>query len=44
MNTNIEAMVNKYKERYNDHDILSQDILDEEKEANFFTQIRFRLK
>ena len=44
MNTNIETMVNKYKERYNDHDILSQDILDEEKEANFFTQIRFRLK
>ena len=44
MNTNIEAMVSKYKERYNDHDILSQDILDEEKEANFFKQIRFRLK
>lgn len=34
----------KYTERYNDHEVLSQDVLDEQREADFFTQIRFRIK
>lgn len=39
-------MVNesKYRERYVDHQFLSNDVLNEETEAEFFTQIRFRLK
>lgn len=41
MNTNIES---KYRERYQNHEILSQDVLDTEKEANFFKSIRLRLK
>ena len=35
---------NKYRERYNDHEFLSEDILDDEKEQEFFRQIRTRLK
>ncbi|MCU0846400.1 MAG: helix-turn-helix transcriptional regulator [Spirochaetes bacterium] len=44
MNSNIEATKNKYSERYKNHEILSQDILNDEKEAGFFKQIRLRLK
>ena len=34
----------KYRERYNDHEFLSQNILDEESESEFFKHLRFRLK
>ncbi len=34
----------KYRERYHDHEVLSQDVLDEQKEADFFKQIRLRIK
>jgi len=34
----------KYTERYHDHEVLSQDVLDEQREADFFTQIRLRIK
>jgi len=34
----------KYRERYNDHEFLSEDVLDDEKEQEFFKQIRIRLK
>ena len=34
----------KYRERYIDHQFLSKDVLSEELEAEFFTQLRFRLK
>lgn len=44
MDTNIVAYESKYRERYQDHDILSEDVLDEEKEADFFKNIRLRLK
>ena len=44
MDTNIGAVVSKYTERYKDHDILSQDVLNEEKEADFFNNIRMRIK
>jgi transcriptional regulator with XRE-family HTH domain len=43
MNTNISAN-NKYSERYKDHEVLSNDILNQEKENDFFKRIRFRLK
>lgn len=38
------ANESKYRERYKDHVILSQDILDDVKEADFFNQIRLRIK
>jgi transcriptional regulator with XRE-family HTH domain len=44
MNTNIESSLSKYRERYQNHEVLSQDVLDGEKESNFFKHIRFRLK
>lgn len=43
MNTNISAE-NKYTERYKDHEVLSNDVLNEEKENDFFKHIRLRLK
>ncbi|MFC1670391.1 helix-turn-helix domain-containing protein [Spirochaetota bacterium] len=33
-----------YKEKYNEHLILSEDVLNEEKEAEFFKLIRTRIK
>ncbi len=44
MNTQSLQTENKYRERYKEHDILSEDILSEEKEANFFTDVRTRLR
>ncbi len=44
MSTNIEQQGSKYTERYKNHEILSEDILNDTKEAGFFTQIRLRLK
>jgi len=44
MNTNNSTITSKYRERYENHEILSQDVLDEEREASFFKQIRLRLK
>ena len=35
---------NQYQEKYQDHFILSEDILNEEKEAEFFKDIRNRIK
>ena len=35
---------NKYREKYKDHPFLSQDVLSEDLEAEFFKQIRFRIK
>lgn len=43
MNT-TSGSESKYRERYVDHQILSNDVLNDELEAEFFTQIRFRLK
>ena len=43
MNT-VTGSESKYRERYKDHDVLSQDVLDEQKEETFFSQIRFRIK
>ena len=34
----------KYTERYHQHEILSLDVLDEEKELEFFTNIRTRIR
>jgi len=34
----------RYRERYMDHQFLSKDVLDEEMEVEFFTQLRLRLK
>jgi transcriptional regulator with XRE-family HTH domain len=34
----------KYKERYQDHSILSQEVLDEQHEKDFFYDIRTRLR
>ena len=34
----------KYRERYNNHEFLSESILDDDKEAEFFKNIRLRLK
>ena len=34
----------KYRERYNDHQFLSESVLNDEKEQEFFKQIRIRLK
>lgn len=42
MNTNTNQ--SRYTERYNDHEILAHDVLDENVEANFFKNIRLRLK
>ena len=35
---------NKYREKYQNHPFLSQDVLSEDLEAEFFKQIRFRVK
>ena len=43
MNTTIGNQ-SKYRERYNDHQFLSENVLDDEKEAEFFKNIRLRLK
>ncbi len=42
MNSNI--VESKYRERYNDHEVLSNDVLDEQKELDFFKQLRLRLR
>lgn len=34
----------KYNQRYKDHEVLSEDILDNEKESSFFKNIRIRLR
>jgi transcriptional regulator with XRE-family HTH domain len=41
---NTSGNHSKYRERYNDHEFLSEDVLDDEKEQEFFKQIRIRLK
>ncbi|HOV09406.1 MAG TPA: helix-turn-helix domain-containing protein [Spirochaetota bacterium] len=41
---NTTGNQSKYRERYNDHEFLSEDVLDDEKEQEFFKQIRIRLK
>jgi len=41
---NTETAMSKYRERYKTHEVLSQDILNEEKEKDFFKNIRLRLK
>lgn len=43
MNSNISAN-SKYADRYKDHEVLSNDILNQEKENDFFKKIRLRLK
>ena len=43
MNTTI-ANQSKYRERYSDHQFLSESVLDDEKESEFFRGIRLRLK
>ena len=43
MNTTI-ANQSKYRERYNDHEFLSESVLDDDKESEFFKKIRLRLK
>lgn len=43
MNTTIGNQ-SKYRERYNDHQFLSESVLDDEQEHEFFRQIRIRLK
>jgi len=43
MNTTI-GNESKYRERYKDHPFLSNDVLSDEMEAEFFKQIRFRIK
>ncbi len=43
MNTTITNQ-SKYRERYNDHQFLSESVLDDDKESEFFKQIRLRLK
>ncbi len=43
MNTTITNQ-SKYRDRYNDHQFLSESVLDDDKESEFFKQIRFRLK
>ncbi|HPS56502.1 MAG TPA: helix-turn-helix transcriptional regulator [Spirochaetota bacterium] len=43
MNTTITNQ-SKYRERYTDHQFLSESVLDDDKESEFFKQIRLRLK
>lgn len=43
MNTTISNQ-SRYRERYNDHQFLSENVLDDEKESEFFKHIRLRLK
>ena len=43
MNKSTEADA-EFENRYMSHPILSMDVLDEEKEADFFVQIRMRVK
>lgn len=43
MNTTISNQ-SRYRERYNDHEFLSENVLDDEKESEFFKHIRLRLK
>jgi len=43
MNTTIGNQ-SKYRERYNDHQFLSESVLDDDQEQEFFKQIRLRLK
>ena len=43
MNTTIGNQ-SKYRERYSDHEFLSENVLDDEKEMEFFKNIRLRLK
>ncbi|HOO71317.1 MAG TPA: helix-turn-helix domain-containing protein [Spirochaetota bacterium] len=44
MSANIETRQSKYTERYKDHQVLAEDILNDAQEADFFKQIRLRLK
>ncbi len=44
MNTLTETNLNKYSDRYQSHDILSNDILSEEDEKQFFQDVRTRLR
>jgi transcriptional regulator with XRE-family HTH domain len=44
MGSNIETRTNKYTERYKGHEVLSEDILNDVQEADFFKQIRLRLR
>ena len=43
MNTTITNQ-SKYRDRYVDHQFLSENVLDDDKESEFFKQIRLRLK
>jgi transcriptional regulator with XRE-family HTH domain len=43
MNTTVTNQ-SKYRDRYNDHQFLSENVLDDDKESEFFKQIRLRLK
>ncbi len=43
MNTNMTTE-SKYKTRYVDHEVLSQDVLDDQKESEFFNEIRLRIR
>lgn len=41
---NIPVKESKYRERYKDHPVLCEDVLNDEKEAEFFNEIRLRIK
>jgi len=43
MNT-VMGNESKYRERYKDHDVLSQAVMDEKQETEFFKHIRGRIK
>ncbi len=43
MNTTVSNQ-SRYRERYTDHQFLSENVLDDDKESEFFKQIRLRLK
>ena len=43
MNSTISNQ-NKYRDRYNNHEFLSENVLDDDKETEFFKSIRLRLK
>jgi len=43
MNTEMGSE-SKYRERYKDHIVLAEDMLNDEQESEFFKQIRFRIK
>lgn len=41
---NTQQVATKYKERYQNHEILAHDVLNKESEINFFNNIRLRLR